>query len=141
MHDSCCFRVCTRAHDVINTEEILSQITKNPSLWFEHLVITIEQKQRKATKERSLDERRGCVLFILNIAKRWISWPETTESKRREKEQIEREIRTSLIPTSSSVCMCVPTREKESSVCYSSVFRSVEVEISSQHVVVRAGKG
>ena len=27
-----CFRVCTRARDVINTEEILSQMTKNPSL-------------------------------------------------------------------------------------------------------------
>ena len=63
-----------------------------------------------------------------------ISWPETTESEReRENEQIEREIRTSLIPTSSSVCMCVPVRKKESSVYYSSYFGSVEGEINSHH--------
>jgi len=63
----------------------------------------------------------------------WFRGPKRRKARERENEQIERKIRTSLIPTSSSVCMCVPVREKASSVFYSSYFGSVEVEINSHH--------
>ena len=131
MHDSCCFCVCTRAHDVINTEEILRQITKE-SIVRSIISSPIEQKQRKRTR-KNVSATREEVVFH-SPQKCVISWPpKRRKASEREDEQIERENRTSLIPTSSSVCMCVPAREKESSVYYSSYFGSVEGEINSHH--------
>ena len=123
------FVFCTRAHDVIIHGRDITSENKRIHRSFDPLV----PDRTKTTKDDQIRtfprrEKRLCFLLRKNV----ISWPETTESER-ENEQIEREIRTSLIPTSSSVCMCVPVRKKESSVYYSSYFGSVEGEINSHH--------
>ena len=123
---------CTRAYVIINTEEILRQITKE-SIVRSIISSPIEQKQRKRTR-KNVSATREEVVFH---SPQKCDFVARNEGKRkaieRENEQIEREIRTSLIPTSSSVCMCVPVRKKESSVYYSSYFGSVEGEINSHH--------
>lgn len=131
MHDSCFCVLHARARcDNKHGRDITSE-NKRIHRSFDPLV----PDRTKTTKDDQIRtfprrEKRLCFLLRKNV----ISWPETTESEReRENEQIEREIRTSLIPTSSSVCMCVPARKKESSVYYSSYFGSVEGEINSHH--------
>lgn len=130
MHDSCFCVLHARACDNKHGRDITSE-NKRIHRSFDPLV----PDRTKTTKDDQIRtfprrEKRLCFLLRKNV----ISWPETTESEReRENEQIEREIRTSLIPTSSSVCMCVPVRKKESSVYYSSYFGSVEGEINSHH--------
>ena len=132
------FVFCTRA--VCNNKygRDIKSDNKRIHRSFDPLVADRTKTTKENQKERFRDERRGCVSFS---AKMWFRGPKRRKASERENEQIEREIRTSLIPTSSSVCMCVPVREKESSVYYSSYFGSVEGEINSHCIVVHVGKG